>query len=175
VQEWMENAGDEGRDEYAIAFYNSIRDQSMGQQYEIPQYSESNMIDVLTQCFFVVTAYHELVGYIVDFSINAGRGAFRASELGIPRTDLQSFLISNVIISTTTVPMPQLMDPFDNWFGVPEGEAPTWERRVWNTFLARLEEQSTVVRSADAERINRSLQHEFPYFDPANLESSVSL
>jgi hypothetical protein len=66
--------------------------------------------------------------------------------------------------------MPKLMSKFDNFFGA--GGAPAWEKSVWSSFQTKLAEQSVKVQQEDA---NRPQGMEFKYFDPAELECSVSV
>jgi len=177
VKDWMENAGDFGRDALAIAFYNAMKDSSLGQAYELPDYSEAAMIDLLSQCIFTVTGYHEVIGTIIEYTIATNRASVRISEghvEGSLEADLQSHLLTNLITANTGLPNPKLMASYSNFFGVPIGQAPSWERTVWEKFQVNLVVQSARVKSADSERVARNPQHEFPYLDPANFECSVS-
>jgi hypothetical protein len=175
VVQWMSNAEEAGTDSYAVAFYNAMRKSSLGQKYTLPIYSEGTMIDLLTQCIFTVTAHHELVGYLVDYTDDASHAAFRVSDQDGTRNDLQSYLLTNIIAASTSIRMPKLMADFQFFFGYPEGQAPAWERTVWDSFVAMLGDQSIVVQADDQQRIARNPQHQFPYFDPNRLECSVSV
>jgi len=170
VEDWLVKSGNDANDNQAIAFYEEMRLSSLGQEYEIPQYSDKwNMIDLLSQIIFSVTAYHELVGNVVDFAILPERFGFRVSaDCDQHQVDIQSFLISAIISCTTSVRMPYLLGKFANFFGA--GGAPSWERIVWDKFQSKLEDQSLKVQAADSNR-----EVEFKYFDPARFECSVSL
>lgn len=169
VSEWMTTAGDAASDEYAVEFYNKLKESSEGQAYEIPDYSAENMINLLTQCIFVVTAYHELVGNVVDYVKIPSRTGFRLVEDHVGNeVDVQSWLLGALIGASTSIRMPALMRPFQHFFGA--GGAPEWERSVWNKFVAAMEKQSEKCRHEDE---NRNV--EFKYFDPARFECSVSV
>ena len=69
VTEWLDKAGDEANDEYAMNFYEAVRASSKGQSFELPPYeSQHNMVDLISQLIFTVTAYHDLVGGVVDYN-----------------------------------------------------------------------------------------------------------
>lgn len=69
VTEWLNKAGNEASDEYAMKFYEAMRASSKGQSFEVPAYeSQESMIDLISQLIFTVTAYHELVGGVVDYN-----------------------------------------------------------------------------------------------------------
>jgi len=168
VREWLLKAGDAASDDQALAFYNAVQKSSVGQKYEVPDHTDENMVNLIAQIIFTVTAYHELVGGVVDYvNVTPNRAGFRLCEEKTS-VDLQSFLIAAVIGASTSTTMPELMSEFKNFFG--SGGAPFWERDLWENFLDKLRKQSDVVKSADAMR-----PVEFKYFDPARLECSVSV
>lgn len=168
VSEWLISSGEEAYDEEAINFYNRIKKSTEGQAYEIPNYSSlSDMIDVCSQIIFTVTAYHELVGTVVDYSRLPNRAGFRLCY-DEKQTDIQGFLIQALITSTTNIEMPLLMSPYEKFFGA-EG-APKWEIEVWGQFMSNLTEQSIRVQKQ-----NNSRDVEFHSFDPQNFECSVSV
>jgi hypothetical protein len=170
VSEWIGAAGDAAEDEQAMAFYKSVQESTKGQAYELPDYtSTEDMIKLITQSIFTVTAHHELVGCVVDYIKQPDRAGFRILKKNNGTdTDTQSWLLASLIGAATSVRMPKLMKPFKKFFGA--GDAPAWERDVWNSFIGNLGEQSTKVREADAKR-----DVEFKYFDPENFECSVSV
>lgn len=170
VSAWITKSGDVARDQQAMAFYENMRKSSKGQAYEIPEYtSDSDMINLITQVIFTVTAYHELVGSVVDYIKLPDKAGFRVLEDDDgSMIDIQSWLLGCLIGATTSVRMPQLNRKFDNFFGV--GGAPDWERSVWDDFLNDLNEQSKIVQEADT---NRNV--EFKYFDPERFECSISV
>jgi hypothetical protein len=170
VTAWIHEAGDAAEDEQAMAFYDSVQKSTRGQAYELPDYnSTEDMIKLITQSIFTVTAHHELVGAVVDYSMQPDRAGFRiAKDCDGNETDLQSFLLQGIIAATTSVKMPSLMKPFTNFFGV--GGAPSWERDLWITFQDKLKEQSELVDKRDATR-----DVEFKYFNPKLFECSVSV
>lgn len=140
-----------------------------GQAYELPGMSEENaMINMLSTIIFTVTAYHELVGHVVDYSVLPSRAGFRLNRKNPVLIDLQSFLYFEAITASTSRRMPELIGNFDNYFSA--GGAPGWERDVWTAFQENLRAQSVKVQEADASR-----DVEFKYLDPARFECSVSL
>jgi hypothetical protein len=170
VREWLDYAADAATDRYATAFYNGCKVATKGQKYELPDMSHDAMVNLLSSIIFAVTAYHELVGHVVDYTILPSRAGFRLCKEDPSEIDLQSLLLTAIIAANTSVPMPKLMSRFDNFFG--SGGAPTWERNVWSSFLAKLARQSEKVQREDANRPNGM---EFKYFDPAQFECSVSV
>lgn len=168
VMKWLKKAGDEATDEYAMNFYNAVYESSKGQAYEVPSYStEFDMINLLSQMIFTVTAYHELVGGVVDYNLLPNRANARLVD-GKTQSDLQSFLAQGLVTASTSVRMPKLMKSYSNFFG--EGGAPEWERDLWGKFMNKLEKQSQAVKLADQSR-----PWEFKNFDPENFECSVSV
>lgn len=171
VTAWIGEAGDKAKDEQALAFYNDVKESTKGQAYQLSDYtSDEDMIRLITQSIFTVTAHHELVGNIVDFVKFPSRNGFRMTKdhHGGNAIDIQSGLMACFVGATTSVRMPKLMKPFDNYFGA--GGAPEWERGLWNDFIVELKEQSRKVQMADMAR-----PVEFKYFDPDRFECSVSV
>jgi len=169
VRDWLEKAGDAATDEQAKAFYKAVKDSSKGQKYELPEMdTEDAMVNLLSQIIFTVTAYHELVGHVIDYTILPSRAGFRLTKKNPSQIDLQSFLLANLITASASVAMPRLMHSFGNFIGV--GGAPAWETTVWADFQSKLGVQSKKVKAADAKRVV-----EFKYFDPERFECSVSV
>ena len=176
VRQWLVQSGELAIDEYALTFYNKIREESIGQAYEIPPYiNVDSMIDLLSQFIFVVTAYHELVGHVVDYNYDpdSKRIAVRLNNQNRAQGDLQSQLLINVVAASTSQKMPQLVGSYPNFFA--QNGAPEWERTIWDDFQAKLQAQSLAVQAADAARIAANPNHEFKYFDPDRMESSISV
>jgi len=80
VKEWLENAGKEASDWYAKEFYEAMRLTSEGQEYELPEYSHDNMVDLISTVIFGVTAYHELIGHVPDYCDSPFKAGFRAQK-----------------------------------------------------------------------------------------------
>jgi len=169
VSEWYKKAGHRAmNDKQARMFYDTVKESTKGQTYQIPDYSsKDDMIDLVSQIIFTVTAFHELVGTVVEYTCLPNRAGFRVED-DKTETDLQCLLLQLVITATTAIRMPSLMSKFDNFFGT--GGAPEWEKEVWKNFQEKLEDQSKNVRKADDER-----DVEFKYFDPSRFECSVSV
>lgn len=172
VLHWLSAAGDLAKDDQALAFYESVKQSSMGQKYEIPEYTgDESMIDLITQAIFVVTAYHELVGYVRDVtepSVSTGR----ISDCDGTQNDVQSFLFVMFTNASTSLRFPFLMQEYPNYFG--SGGAPAWERTLWDSFVVDLETISEQVQEADTSRIEAG-HPEFKFMDPARFECSVSV
>lgn len=171
VRDWIDHAGDEATNHYARAFYHGCKDATKGQKYELPpDMTHDSMVNLLSSIIFAVTAYHELVGHVVDYTILPSRAGFRLCKEDPTEIDLQSLLLTSIIAASTSVPMPKLMSKFDNFFG--SGGAPAWEKSVWSSFLTKLQEQAAKVQREDAAR---PVGMQFKYFDPAEFECSVSV
>ena len=169
VRDWLEKAGDAATDEQAKAFYEAVKDSSKDQKYVIPEMNtEDAMVNLLSQIIFTVTAYHELIGHVIDYTILPSRAGFRLTKDNPSQIDLQSYLLASIITASTSIKMPDLMKSFGNFFGV--GGAPAWETTVWADFQSKLGAQSKKVKAADAKRVV-----EFKYFDPERFECSVSV
>lgn len=173
VGEWLDKAGDAALDKQATAFYDAMRESSKGQKYIIPPLDDDSgiekMANLLSTVIFAVTAYHELIGHVVDYTVTPRRAGFRIAKDGDQtQIDMQSFLNAAIISASTSKRMPQLMGEFTNYIGA--GGAPSWERDVWDSFQEKLKERSEKVREEDEGR-----DVEFKYFDPAMFECSVSV
>lgn len=103
----------------------------------------------------------------MDYTLLPSRAGFRLTKKDPSEVDFQSYLLTNVISASTSVPMPMLMQKFPNFFGV---GGPEWERTVWDSFHSKLVAQSEKVQAADKKRAV-----EYKYFDPARFECSVSV
>lgn len=167
VKDWISNCAEAASDAEAMAFYNAVKAGTKGMKYEIPEYSQENMINVLSSIIFAVTGYHELIGHVVDYTLLPSRAGFRLTKKDPSEVDFQSYLLTNVISASTSVPMPMLMEKFPNFFGV---GGPEWERTVWDSFHTKLVAQSEKVQAADKKRAV-----EYKYFDPSRFECSVSV
>ncbi|GFH48820.1 hypothetical protein CTEN210_05296 [Chaetoceros tenuissimus] len=165
VRDWITEAGTENiLDESAMLFYDAMRDHSFGQKYVIPSYQGTEgMIKLLSQIIFSVTAMHELVGTVVDYTSDINRAGFRIGNTEKVTIDVQSLLLTSIIAASTSLRMPSLMEPYPNFFY-------GWERKVWDRFLSKLKDQSKKVEEAEKNR-----KFEFKYFDPCRFECSVSL
>jgi hypothetical protein len=169
VKDWFDKSGDAANDDQAKAFYSGMQASTKGQSYELPDIDEDDaMVNLLSSIIFTVTAYHELIGNVVDYTVLPSRAGFRLTKKDPSKIDLQSFLYTAAITASTSKQMPRLMAPFENFFGA--GGAPLWERDAWSSLQADLKSQSKKVRQDDKER-----EVEFKYFDPARFECSVSV
>lgn len=168
VKSWLKKAGEAAADKEAKGFYNAMKATTKGQAYELPEFSEDALVNLCSTIIFTVTAYHELIGHVVDYTVFPWRSGFRLTKKDPSMIDLQSLLLSGLISASTSKRMPMLMSPFKNFFGA-EG-APAWERDLWDSFLEELDKQSKKVKAEDA-----AADYEWKYGDPAIYESSVSV
>ena len=102
------------------------------------------MVNLLSSFIFTVTAYHELLGTIVDYVLLPSTNGFRLTKKDPSKIDLQSFLNTSIIGASTSLRMPSLMNKFSNFFG--KGGAPEWEIHVWQHFQDRIKNQSKKVK-----------------------------
>ena len=170
VKNWLDEAGDAACDDKAQAFYDAMKQDTRDQKYVLPPFeSDNSMVNLISQIIFTVTAWHELVGGVVDYISLPSQCGFRiAEDESNIDVDLQSYLLMGIVGASTSIRMPFLMRKFKNFFG--QGDGQEWEIAVWGNFLADLEKQSQRVQDANSKR-----SVEFRSFDPANLECSVSV
>jgi hypothetical protein len=99
VREWLGNAGSAISDSHAMEFYEAVKESTQGQKYELPAFGEDDaMVNLLSQAIFTVTAYHELVGSVVDFTILPSRAGEQQSTLNVncafsPSASASSYII----------------------------------------------------------------------------------
>ena len=130
VRDWLERSGDAANDEHAQAFYNDIREKTIGSNYVLPGFeTEDAMVDLLTQSIFTVTAYHEMIGTIIDYVEDPWTLSTRVvdEEEGAISADVQAYLIFLVVTASTATKMPMLMKPYGNYFGK-DGAPRFWSR-----------------------------------------------
>ena len=160
-------------DKYAQAFYEEIRDSTLNQKYKLPEFNGiHNIVDVISQFIFRVTYYHEVVGVVVQYMSDPFAYALRLRENQdgelMTEADVQSFLLGMVIVATTGLKTPKLMNPYKGYMG--RDGAPSWEMTVWNHFQVDLKEQSAAVKEAESER-----DVSYLFSDPEQFESSISV
>ena len=171
VREWLKKSGDSAIDEFAKGFYNDIRDMSLGTQYEVPEFEfEDDMVQVLSQGIFAVTAGHEICGNLIDYTNDPWAMGGRVVD-GATSADVQGFTIALLVTAATGGTVPMLMTGYDNYFG--EDGAPMWEKKHWADFIKDLGAQSRCIHKKENGIIKR--EPEFKLFDPERFESSVSV
>ena len=172
VTEWIHGAGDAALDEHAMEFYQDMVRSSKGQAYEVPtDCSKENMINLLSQCIFVVTAHHEVVVTIIEYTQRPSFCGFRGTHQNTA-VDKQSFLILLALTATTAFSMPMLVGKYANFFG--QGGAPGWEIKVWSNFQEAIQRQGKAVQEADKKRIADG-KPEYKSMDPTRFEVAVSV
>ncbi len=174
VKEWLNESGYAASDRYAEAFYNEVRESTLGQKYELPEFAGADSIaQVLTQAIFMVTCYHEIIGTVIDYTNDYKCAGFRVREDGsdgspVTETDAQCYMLQLSIVASTALNVPMLMKQYQNYFGL-DG-APSWEREKWDDFIEALEEQSEKVQESDKKK-----DVPFLFFDPKKFESAISV
>jgi len=172
AQAWMDEAFKNGLNECdpeLVTFYNSIKETTSGMAYKLGEFSKTNLVKMLTQYMFVVTAFHELVGTVIDYVIEIDRVSFRASP-DATTADLQSWLTGVLLGSTTYLKVPRLFHTFPNWFG--QGGAPSWERTIWTDWQVKL---ATIHSEIETANNRRGAKYKFKPFHPKILATSVSV
>lgn len=170
VEQWLTASGEEASDEYARAFYDATAKASKGQLYELPvEFNRENLVDLISMVIFTVTAYHELVGHVPDYTDSPLKASVRVTQENPCQTDMQSFFLGAFIAAATSPPAPQLLAEFPNYIGA--GGAPQWEREVWTNFIAKMAYQTKKVQEDQWKKRD----FEFKYFDPSKFECSVSV
>lgn len=169
VEAWLKKAGRHAFDTHAKDFYEGMRESTVGQEYVLPEYSHENMVELMSSVIFGVTAFHELIGHVPDYTDSPFKAGFRVPRTSPLQVDLQSYLLMAVVSAATSVPAPQLLANYPNYFA--EGGAPGWERDVWNIYVREMGLQSKKVQNDEWK--NRDF--EFKYFDPSLFECSVSV
>jgi len=170
VKAWVKESGSMVTDKYAQDFYNDIKLESIGCKYELPEFSKSAMIDLLSAGIFGVTAWHELTGNLIDYTNDPFAMGGRVVD-GATSSDVQGFAVALLVTAATGGTVPVLMAKYRNYFGM-DG-APQWERLVWDDFQLDLTAQSKCV--SDRESGDTKRKFEFKLFNPENFEASVSV
>jgi hypothetical protein len=174
VRSWLTKAGDATTDQYAQAFYEEIRDSTVGQKYTLPPFENmESIVQVLSQALFIVTGYHEIIGTVIDYTNDNSMGyrimADDADGNPATQTDAQSFFIWLIVTASTALKVPMLMAPYKKYFG--KNGAPRWERNEWADFQRALRKQSKTVKR----RRRGKGDIEFLFFDPKRFESAISV
>ena len=169
VREWLEKAGDKASDEYALAFYEAMRETTITQEYTLPEYSPENMVDLVTTIVWTVTGYHEIVGHVADYFDRPDKSGYRLTKKNPTTIDIQSSIFGAIIAASTALPAPQLLAEYPNYIGVGDN-VPAWEKDVWFNFVYKMGLQAKEVQENDRKR-----DFEFKYYDPSLFECSVSV
>jgi len=169
VVAWLVESGESALDHHARKFYEKVQSATKNHKYVLPDFeSEDAMAKLLTQFIFIVTAYHEMIGTLTDYTTVQDGMATRCVD-GKTESDAQSLLYGAFLSANTNLTvLPMLMQPFEKFFG--QGGAPLWEIERWADFQEDLASQSALVQAADAKR-----DVEFKIFDPAKFECSISV
>lgn len=169
VEEWLDHSGDNIKDDDALAFYSHVQKSTMGQKYEIPAYeTKEDLCKLIAQFIWNSTALHELVGNTVgDFSQFQDGWCLRIVD-NATKADAQGYLIGLILAALTSLRTPKLASAFMNYFA--KGDAPPWERTVWNNFQSALKEQGQKV-----EEKNKSRRFPSKYFNPLQFECAISV
>mmetsp|Transcript_37286 Transcript_37286/g.59895 ORF Transcript_37286/g.59895 Transcript_37286/m.59895 type:complete len:258 (+) Transcript_37286:1459-2232(+) len=193
VVAWLKRAkaekkegGDDGDEEgkATAEFYRIVQESTKHQKYKLPPLANSDddskdggpkaLVDLLAQFIFISTAYHELVGVVVDYVQKPSFVSLRIPE-GKCSSDLQSYLITCCIAAFTAIRTPALMNDFPHYFGA--SAAPPWEKEIWGGFQEKLKALDERLKAANKCQNNGSGKRKYPFksFEPSRLECSVSV
>mmetsp|Transcript_115061 Transcript_115061/g.372159 ORF Transcript_115061/g.372159 Transcript_115061/m.372159 type:complete len:654 (-) Transcript_115061:255-2216(-) len=150
----------------------------------LPALSRQALIDQLTRGAFDVTAYHELVGYVVAYTTDPAGAALQVRP-SLDMADLQEFLAVNSLVAGTGTPMPMLVpsgEPGDeDWLyqldlTAKGGQDPRKFQEVsrcYRIFMDRFKQISKTIEKRNAPGAGREIP--CAVMDPMSFERSVSL
>ena len=146
-------------------FARDLHEQVKGAKFYPPNKYETkaDVIKVISTFIFNATAMHEHVGTVSEYINHPKKLGFRLRE-GATTIDFQAWLVGMLLFTVTTVPMPKLLDKFEECF--------TWdyEREEWDKCLEGLKKVSTELKED-----NRNARYPCRSFDPEFLECSVNV
>jgi len=154
----------------------------------LPALSKAALVDQMTHVLFNVTAYHKLVGGVVEYSTDPA-GAVMQVRPGLDMSDMEELVEVNSLVSGTGTPMPMLVPSGirgdADWLGHLDlrGAAAGGQRQhaeqayraveqLYRALMADLRAASAAVQRRNA---SGAREHAFSGFDPVKLERSVSL
>jgi len=138
----------------------------------LPALSKDALVNQITQAVFDITAYHEFVGTMVDFTVDPRAGAMQVRP-GSTMADKQQLLQALSLTAATGSPMPRYVDDWSKILDLgPDAKVNRFpEAKVlWTRLRDRLLELS-----AENKTRNEGRPQAWSHFDPEYLECSVSL
>eukprot|EP00931_Biecheleriopsis_adriatica_P033221 TRINITY_DN19287_c0_g2_i1.p1 TRINITY_DN19287_c0_g2~~TRINITY_DN19287_c0_g2_i1.p1 ORF type:complete len:1157 (-),score=244.32 TRINITY_DN19287_c0_g2_i1:492-3911(-) len=149
----------------------------------LPKLSRASLVDQLTRAMFDVTALHEFVGGVVEYTTDPA-GAVMQVRKGLDMSDLQQFVIINSLVASTGAPMPMLIasgeEGDEEWLPQLDLTAATAKGAEHFAAVSRLqqcfiEELKTVSGNVQKRNMSGSREHPFRRMDPILFERSVSV
>lgn len=152
-----------------LASYHSTKN------YNIGTLNKDNLIKHLTYVIFNVSGQHEYLGSVCEYLLSpCGLMPKISSDPSVTVADIQTHLQALCIISLTTGKMPMLLDDIDYIYNYQELKQ---NKNKYNLVMNNLGRwQRDLAELSKLINLNNS-QRTFPFcsFDPANMESSVSV
>ena len=147
-------------------FARDLRSQVNGTKFFPPEtYNTINdVVKVISTFIFNATGMHEYVGTVSEYINHPKKLGFRLRE-GATTVDFQSWLVGMLLFTITAVPMPNLLETFDECYTEND------ERKEWNACLECLKTLSAELQEENEE----NLKYPFRSFDPQYLGCSVNL
>mmetsp|Transcript_11372 Transcript_11372/g.32764 ORF Transcript_11372/g.32764 Transcript_11372/m.32764 type:complete len:938 (+) Transcript_11372:90-2903(+) len=170
VSDWVDDeyADDEvlAADAALQAFGRDLYEQTRLLSFGTPERLDTRdkLSKVLATFIFNATGQHEHAGTVQEYIGHPSFMGFRLTE-GSRRVDMQSWLLGQMLFCVTSLPMPKLMDDFDECF------TKDAERKRWRACQERLAQVSSAIDSAN----NTRRPYPFRSFLPRVLESSVNV
>lgn len=138
-------------------------------RFGLPSLSKAALIDQLTHHAFSVTAWHELIGSLVQYS---------ATPLGVPYKvrpgreimDVQTFVQGNLLIAMTGLRQPCILSAWDHLLP----EEPAEARRLQHRLVKELQCLSAEVDQRNSTAPCQKRRRKVEFFNPRHFECSVS-
>ena len=147
-------------------FASHLKNELNGAKFQPPdRYSTKNdVIKVLATFMFNATGMHEYLGSVSQYFDSPNKLGVRLRE-GATKLDFQCWIIGMLLFTVTTVPMPKLLEKFDECY------TQEYERNEWNKCLEMLEALSVEIQKENLQ----CLKYPFRCFDPQYMECSVNV
>lgn len=153
----------------------------------LPELSKSALKDQLAKGIFDVTARHEFVGGVVEYTTDPA-GAFFQVRHKRNMADMQQLIMTNSLVSATGIPMPKLIASGDagdvDWLhhlDLTGGSVrPGWEAKEKFEAITKLrakliEELHTISELIKGRNASGEREHPFGRFDPLLFDRSLSI
>jgi len=153
----------------------------------LPELSKSALKDQLAKGIFDVTAYHEFVGGVVEYTTDPA-GAFFQVRAGRNMADTQQLIMTNSLVSATGIPMPKFiatgvagdvdwLNHLDLTGGSvrPGWDAPEKFQAITKMRENLINELKTISELIKGRNASGEREHPFGRFDPVLFDRSVSI
>jgi hypothetical protein len=151
-------------------FASDLYSQVKGSKLDPPETytTKKDVVKVISTFIFNATGMHEYVGTVSEYIDHPRKMGFRLRK-GYTSVDFQGWLVGMLLFTVTTVPMPKLLDKFDNCYG--QGlDDKEYEINEWDKCLESLKNLSKKLQEETG-----TLKYSFKSFDPEYLECSVNV